>query len=84
MKTILLPLSIFALIVVAASCNKDDRWKGCVYGKYLHRGPEFYIGCMSRTEFKAYLDSPSAKGNGFLLDKEIRWKTVKNCEECQE
>lgn len=84
MKKLFLPAIIVTIVMIFSSCNRDDRWMGCVYGKYAYRGPEFYIGCMSRTEFKQYLESPSATGGGFLLDKEIRWKTAKDCSECQE
>jgi hypothetical protein len=39
-------------------------------------------------EFKAYLDSPSARAidpqTGPLLDKEISWVTAKDCSECEQ
>lgn len=92
MKSKFLPITVVlffvALLMTEQSCKKDDKWIGCVYGKFQYRGGAYYIGCMSRTEFKAYLDSPTARAidpqAGPLLDKEITWQTVKDCSKCEQ
>lgn len=92
MKKNILPslvILFFGIIIMSSnSCKKDENWDGCVYGKIDYRGTNYYIGCMNRVEFKAYLDSPTARAfdpqTGPIIDKEISWVTAKDCSECEQ
>jgi hypothetical protein len=81
-----LTILLFSTIIFFASCGKRRELEqiGCVSGKYRYSlvEPYIYLGPMTKKRFFQYLDSPTSKHQGQLINEEMRWEKIDNPEEC--
>lgn len=77
-------LTIIFGISFQASCNKaDSEILGCVFGKIKGSSFPIPLGCMTKVEFDRYLNSPYQTYNGQPINRDLTFKKVEDCIECQ-
>lgn len=77
-------LLFVALMNMNLSCTKlDSEILGCVHGKTKISAFPVPLGCMTKVEFDRYLNSPYQYYNGQLIDRDLTFKKIEDCLECQ-